>query len=91
MESGFSADIRHLRRLILHEKAHFMWANLFSAELKAAWIKLAGWYEDASATSGWLTTEDTKFVSAYAHLKNPNEVMLLHTPASIPTPHTHTI
>jgi len=75
MESGFTADIRHLRRLILHEKAHLMWACLFSQELRAAWIKIAGWYVDAGAESGWSTTEDTTFVSAYAHLKNPNEDM----------------
>ena len=75
MESGMVGELRHMRRLILHEKAHFMWANLFSAGLRADWINISGWYEDANAVSGWVTTQQTTFVSAYAHLKNPNEDM----------------
>ena len=75
MESGMVGDLRHTRRLILHEKAHFMWANLFSAGLRADWVNISGWYEDANATSGWVTTQQTTFVSAYAHAHNPNEDM----------------
>ena len=52
-----------------------MWDNLFTAELRADWINVTGWYEDAEQPSGWATTEDTTFVSAYAHLSNPNEDM----------------
>ena len=76
MESAFAAaDVRHTRRLILHEKAHFLWANLFSDALKQAWIATAGWYENSAAASGWSTTQQTEFVTAYAHLKNPDEDM----------------
>ena len=70
---GQSEDYMH--RLIVHEKAHFLWAHLFDDELKADWIELGGWYEDPSQQSGWSTTKSAEFVSAYAHLKNPNEDM----------------
>ena len=76
MESAFkdqSEDAIH--RLVLHEKAHFLWAHLFDDRLKADWIELGSWYEDPSAESGWSTTKSAEFVSAYAHLKNPNEDM----------------
>ena len=76
MESGFRSDIRHLRRLILHEKAHFMWSHLFSEGLRANWTTLGGWFVDPNATSGWSTTEQTTFVTAYAHEKNPDEDMV---------------
>ena len=75
MESAFGQNLRHTRRLILHEKAHFMWSNLFSSELRSNWTTLAGWYVDPNATSGWSTTQQTEFVSAYAHQLNPNEDM----------------
>ena len=61
------------QRLVIHEKAHFLWANLFDDQLKSDWIDLAGWYEDPTKESGWATTKTTEFVSAYAHLKNPDE------------------
>ena len=70
---GQSEDYMH--RLIIHEKAHFLWAHLFDDELKADWIELGGWYEDPDVESGWSTTKSAEFVSAYAHLKNPNEDM----------------
>ncbi|MDE6417366.1 MAG: Ig-like domain-containing protein [Duncaniella sp.] len=62
-------------RLILHEKAHFLWAFVFSDEIKNEWIKIGGWYEDPNASDGWATTKDAEFVSAYAHAHNPNEDM----------------
>lgn len=65
----------YMHRLILHEKAHFLWGHLFDDQLKADWIELGGWYEDPSTTSGWSTTKSAEFVSSYAHLKNPNEDM----------------
>lgn len=76
MERAFkdqSEDFIH--RLIIHEKAHFLWAHLFDDRLKADWIELGGWYEDSSAESGWSTTKSAEFVSAYAHQRNPNEDM----------------
>lgn len=62
-------------RLILHEKAHFLWSNLFSQELKESWIEVGNWFETTEAGSGWATNDTTAFVSAYAHGKNPNEDM----------------
>ena len=62
-------------RLIIHEKAHFLWAHLFDQQLKADWIEIGGWFETPESPSGWWTTKQTEFVSAYAHLKNPNEDM----------------
>lgn len=76
MEMAFTTvSLDYLHRLILHEKAHFMWEFLFSPALKQAWIDLGGWYETDQTSSGWATTQTTQFVSAYAHLKNPNEDM----------------
>ena len=76
MEMAFTTvSLDYLHRLILHEKAHFMWEFLFSPALKQAWIDLGGWYETDQTASGWATTQTTQFVSAYAHLKNPNEDM----------------
>ncbi|MCY4278222.1 MAG: hypothetical protein OXE81_10375 [Gammaproteobacteria bacterium] len=76
MESAFQGKSEdYMHRLILHEKAHFLWAHLFDDRLKADWIELGGWYQDASSESGWYTTKSVEFVSAYAHLKNPDEDM----------------
>ena len=44
-------------------------------KLRAGWINVSGWYEDTNATSGWVTTQQTEFVSPYAHALNPNEDM----------------
>lgn len=71
--SGFSID--HIHRLVLHEKAHFLWAYGLDETLKADWASLGGWFEDPNAPSGWSTTLTTEFVSAYAHDMNPNEDM----------------
>ena len=76
MESAFkgqSADAIH--RLILHEKAHFLWDHLFDEQLKADWIEIGGWYENPDDKDGWSTTKQVEFVSAYAHGVNPNEDM----------------
>ena len=64
-----------IHRLILHEKAHFLWAHLFDEQLKQDWIELGGWYENPDEKDGWSTTKQTEFVSAYAHGVNPNEDM----------------
>ena len=75
MDTAFISDLASTQRLILHEKSHFMWANLFSDEIKNDWIKVGGWYENPDDPDGWSTTKQTEFVSAYAHKKNPNEDM----------------
>ena len=76
MDSAFlSGSVQHMHRLIIHEKAHFLWAHLFDDRLKEDWSGLGGWYRDASSPSGWYTTRQTEFVSAYAHAKNPDEDM----------------
>ena len=76
MESAFQgtgADF--INRLILHEKAHFLWDYLFDDQLKQDWIELGGWYENPDDAHGWSTTKQTEFVSAYAHDQNPTEDM----------------
>ena len=72
-DNAFIDGITHeTQRIILHEKAHFLWAYLFEAQLKADWIELGEWfYEDGR----WMTTNQTEFVSDYAHGENPNEDM----------------
>ncbi len=76
MSKAFSnGDISDSRRLILHEKAHFLWAYTFDEKLKSDWAELGGWFLDPTGASGWSTYNTTESVSAYAHLKNPNEDM----------------
>ena len=76
MEKAFkTSSILSVHRLIIHEKAHFLWAYLFGDQMKEDWIELGGWYENADDPDGWSTTKQTEFVSAYAHRKNPNEDM----------------
>lgn len=66
-------NLSDTRRLILHEKAHFLWAYTFDDITKDDWIVLGDWFEDPTSASGWSTSGTTEFVSAYAHAKNPNE------------------
>lgn len=77
MEEAFGGNNQQFEtlRLILHEKTHFLWAYSFSEEIKKDWIELGGWYEDPNSGSGWATTKDTEFVSAYSHAINPDEDM----------------
>ena len=76
MESAFVvANIEPTQRLVLHEKAHFLWAYTFDAGTKKDWADLGSWYLDPTSPSGWSTTNTTEFVSAYGHLKNPDEDM----------------
>ena len=76
MESAFKAQgADYIHRLILHEKAHFLWEHLFDEQLRQDWIELGGWYENPEDVDGWSTTKQTEFVSAYAHGVNPNEDM----------------
>lgn len=76
MESAFKGQgLDYIHRLILHEKAHFLWEHLFDDQLKQDWIELGGWYINPDDGDGWSTTKQTEFVSAYAHAVNPNEDM----------------
>ena len=76
MESAFKGKgLNSIHRLILHEKAHFLWDYLFDEQLKTDWIKLGGWFENPNDVDGWSTTKQVEFVSAYAHGINPNEDM----------------
>ena len=76
MESAFKEQgTDFIHRLILHEKAHFLWEYLFDEQLKADWIVLGGWFENPDDKDSWSTTKQGEYVSAYAHGKNPNEDM----------------
>lgn len=76
MSKAFNGgNINDSRRLILHEKAHFLWQYTFDDNLKRDWTELGGWFEDPTSPSGWSTANTTEAVSAYAHLKDPNEDM----------------
>ena len=76
MEGAFkSQDITYMQRLVLHEKAHFLWEYIFDKSTQDDWATLGGWFKDPTSGSGWSTSNTTEFVSAYAHLKNPNEDM----------------
>ena len=68
-----TTSIDYLHRLIIHEKAHFIYGRLLSDSLRQQWHELGGWYPNEADPNGWSTTSTTEFVSAYAHLKNPNE------------------
>lgn len=76
MELAFKeTPLAFVQRLVLHEKAHFLWAHLFDEQLKQDWIEIGGWYENPDDKDGWSTTKQVEFVSAYAHGVNPNEDM----------------
>ncbi len=75
MDVAFLSGSFDVHRLIIHEKAHFLWENLFSEAIKQEWISIGGWYENSNEPDGWSTTKTTEFVTAYAHAKNPNEDM----------------
>jgi hypothetical protein len=67
-------NLSDTRRLILHEKAHFLWEYTFDKKTKDDWAEIGGWFQDA-ASGGWSTYNTTEFVSAYAHAISPNEDM----------------
>jgi hypothetical protein len=73
-ESAFNTDHNAaLRRLVIHEKSHFLWRHVFNTTLTRDWITLGGWHNDKKSQNRWVSTNQTQFVSAYAHQKNPNE------------------
>ena len=68
-------NVNDTRKIIAHEKAHFLWFYVFNKELRADWAKLGGWSRDSSE-SGWSTTKErSAFVTNYAYEENPNEDM----------------
>ena len=68
-------NLNDTRKIITHEKAHFLWAYIFNDQLKLDWAKLGGWFRDSSE-SGWSTTQErSAFVTDYAYTENPNEDM----------------
>ena len=74
LEKGFkNVSSTYLRRLILHEKAHYVWQCYLDQQTKDEWAELGGWYKDPLSSSGWSTWKTAEFVSAYGHQKNPNE------------------
>ena len=74
LEEGFKGvSLTYLRRLILHEKAHYIWQCYLDQQTKDEWAELGGWYEDPLSSTGWSTWKTAEFVSAYGHQKNPNE------------------
>ena len=75
-----SGNLSDTRRLILHEKAHFLWAYTFDDSTKEDWIEIGGWFEDPTSASGWSTDNTTEFVSAYAHAKTPMKIWLNQLP-----------
>lgn len=76
MEPAFKGQgVDYIHRLILHEKAHFLWSYLFDEQLKQDWIELGGWFKNPNDKDGWSTTKQVEFVSDYAHGVNPNEDM----------------
>ena len=76
MSSAFADfSIEYIHRLILHEKAHFIWAHILGDSIKSKWADIGGWKTDTTSKSGWSTSKTTEFVSAYSHLKNPDEDM----------------
>ncbi len=47
MDGAFnSTQFSFNQRLMLHEKAHFMWEGLFDQKLRDDWATLGGWYID---------------------------------------------
>lgn len=71
MDTAFTAHIEHVHRLIIHEKAHFIWHHMLSSETRNYWTILGGWYQNGS--DQWFSTRTTEFVSAYAHRNGPEE------------------
>ena len=62
------------QRIIIHEKAHFLWEYALNGKLRKQWSDLGGWQKDPKNRFGWSNARSRKeFVTAYAHSKNPNE------------------
>ena len=60
MESAFKeSGPASMHRLILHEKAHFLWEHLFDEQLKQDWIELGGWHKSDGNIADQGQEEDT--------------------------------
>lgn len=71
-----NTHVSEIRKLLVHEKTHFLWDHLFPRQLKVDWIELGGWYQNPETEHGWSTNKKrTEFVTDYAFEKNPNEDM----------------
>ena len=74
MSKAFNGeDINDVKRIIIHEKAHFIYWNTVDEQTKVDWREIGGWFEDPTAASGWSTYMTNGFVSPYAHANNPGE------------------
>ena len=73
MESAFKeAGSAFIHRLILHEKAHFLWAHLFDEQLKQDWIELGGWYRISEGTN-----QDSENADANSACDEANSLLAL--------------
>jgi hypothetical protein len=52
MESGFRGTRSNRHSLIVHEKAHFIWAGLLSSAQRYDWLRLSGWHRVPKLESG---------------------------------------
>ena len=52
MESGFRGTRSNRHSLIVHEKAHFIWAGLLSSAQRYDWLRLSGWYRVPKLEAG---------------------------------------
>ena len=77
VQSVISRDfVIDTKRLIAHEKAHFLWAHLFPQQLKNDWKELGGWYQNKKSKTGWSTNKAREtFITSSAYEKNPDEDM----------------
>lgn len=73
VDIAFTGNKFDTYRLIVHEKSHMLWANVFSSAIKEEWQEIGGWTVDAN--DEWHTSKQTEFVTAYSHDHNPNEDM----------------
>ena len=62
------------KRIIIHEKAHFLWEYALNGKLRKEWSALGGWHKDPNNKNRWLKSKNRdEFVTDYAYAKNPNE------------------
>lgn len=62
------------KRIIIHEKAHFLWEYALNGKLRKNWSELGGWHKDPENKHLWTKTKSrNEFVTDYAYAKNPNE------------------
>ncbi|GBE62045.1 conserved membrane protein [Babesia ovata] len=72
MESAFH-KYPDIPNLIIHELGHFVHANVVPKDLFMKWQEVGGWFQDPNDPDGWSTRQQTEFVNAYGHKKNPSE------------------